>query len=489
MIFPEGGVQVEDAVLFGKYQICRVIGLGRCGTVFLAKHLALDEYRAIKRIPKDGREEPIFLREAMILKSLRHPGIPVIYDLEQDQEFHYLIEEYLEGESLFTLISKQGNLTRAKTISHGIELCHIMNYLHSLKPNPILYLDLQPKNLLLCDGALKLIDFDQAVTATLAGKLKKRYGTVGCAAPEQFTKESLDVRTDIYAIGALLHYMGTGAFPNGEITVFSEEPDDELSAIIERCLSPSKEARYPDVECLLQELLKLESGVFKQGQISLLNVAVAGSSHGMGATHASLGLSSYFSHKGMCSLYVEHNETGAVFKWASYFNASPDKYGIYHLCGWDLKPKYGPSVQLEPPKGYHVWIEDYGTEIDKLCAKGGRDLIVLLCGGRWWGIHDSIEALRLLTRKKYLRVVFNHVPETTKLTLPGSMAKLSCHRMPFCPELEKTDLRTEAFWEEVLKETPAFQALSGQSANVLKRTKNAAVRNRIKCVLKRIIRK
>lgn len=81
MIFPKGGVRAESTILFGKYQICRVIGGGRSGTVFLAEHLGLGEFRAIKRVPKgDGG----FFRETAALKELKHPGIPIIYDLEED---------------------------------------------------------------------------------------------------------------------------------------------------------------------------------------------------------------------------------------------------------------------------------------------------------------------------------------------------------------------------------------------------------------------
>ena len=75
----------EDTVLFGKYQIAGTLGTGRNGTVLLAVHLGLREYRAIKRVRKE-QQPGAFLREAEILKSLRDPGIPVIYDLEEDQK-------------------------------------------------------------------------------------------------------------------------------------------------------------------------------------------------------------------------------------------------------------------------------------------------------------------------------------------------------------------------------------------------------------------
>lgn len=480
MIFPKGGVTLEDTVLFGKYQICRKLGCGRSGTVFLARHIALNEYRAVKQVPKDGQSERDFLREAMILKSLRHPGIPVIYDYEQDTHYHYLIEEYLEGESLFTLVSQQGNLSGAKTVAYGMELCQIMNYLHSLKPTPILHLDLQPKNLLICSGILKLIDFDQAVSAAFSGNLTKRYGTVGCAAPEQFTNEPLDARTDIYAIGALLHYMKTGTFPAGTGAAFQNHPEDGLDAVIMRCLRPQREERYADAQSVWTELKRLGQGVFAENQISLLRIAVVCSSHGMGATHASLGLSSYLSGKGISNLYVERNGSGTAMKLASYFGVRPDSHGICRTKQYDLKPRYGSCVKTELPE-YDVCIEDFGADAEGLCAESGHGLVLLLCGGKQWEIEDTVRAVRLLSQKEELRIIFNHVSPTATVTLPKDTAVFPCFRMPEFPEPEHPDGDAAEFFEALLSGTEIETPLSGAAKRRRKKL-CGAVRNLWGCI-------
>ena len=84
-----------------------MIGRGRSGTVFLARHLGLDEGRAKKR---NRRTESGFIQEAALLKRLRHPGIPIIYDLEIDENYYYLIEEYLCGESLYAQNKRKGRM-------------------------------------------------------------------------------------------------------------------------------------------------------------------------------------------------------------------------------------------------------------------------------------------------------------------------------------------------------------------------------------------
>jgi len=130
MILDKGGGIIENTTLFGKYQLCRELGRGRSGTVYLARHKDLEEDRVIKRIPKAGTNYQQFRQEALILKTLRHPGIPIVYDLEEDEEFSYLIEEFLEGDSLYSLISDRGHFSTAMTIRYGVQICHLVNTLH-----------------------------------------------------------------------------------------------------------------------------------------------------------------------------------------------------------------------------------------------------------------------------------------------------------------------------------------------------------------------
>ena len=68
-----------------------------------------DEYRAIKRVPKTFVDYELFRKEALILKGIRDQGIPIVYDLAEDDQYSYLIEEYLEGDSLYALVSESGH--------------------------------------------------------------------------------------------------------------------------------------------------------------------------------------------------------------------------------------------------------------------------------------------------------------------------------------------------------------------------------------------
>ena len=242
---PKGGVDITEHVLFGKYRLCRKLGSGRSGTVYLAYHMELEEYRAMKIVPKTMADYDTFKREALFLKTLRHPGIPLVYDVEEDLDNSYLVEEYLEGESLYALVKRLGSLSMKTTVDLGIQVCRLIHFMNTSE-NPILYLDLQPKNLLVCNGIIRLIDFDHAQYAEDITAFGERYGTAGFAAPEQYGNESLDCRTDVYAIGALLFFMSRGKTPGKQGNIAEQGENRNLNRIIRGCMAERKEERYPN---------------------------------------------------------------------------------------------------------------------------------------------------------------------------------------------------------------------------------------------------
>ena len=130
------------------------------------------------------------LSEANILAKLRHPGIPIVYDIEEDEAFYYIIEEYVEGESLEKLLWNT-SVSQEYMIQIGIQLCGIVSFLHSQKPFPVLHQDLKPSHIIVCGNQVKLIDFGIASYITSRGKNYQNYGTKGFAAPEQYGEYEL----------------------------------------------------------------------------------------------------------------------------------------------------------------------------------------------------------------------------------------------------------------------------------------------------------
>ena len=93
-------------LLFDKYEIIRPLGTGSFSTVYLVRHISLDQERAIKIIPHDQVLSASELTEAQLLKSLSHPGIPQIFDIEEDESNFYIVEEYIVGDSLEHILNK-----------------------------------------------------------------------------------------------------------------------------------------------------------------------------------------------------------------------------------------------------------------------------------------------------------------------------------------------------------------------------------------------
>lgn len=451
MISEEGGGSIESTTLFGKYQLCRIIGQGRSGTVWLAKHIELEEYRAIKQVPKTCTDYRQFRQEALILKSLRHPGIPIVYDLEEDEQFSYLIEEFLEGDSLYALVSDMGHFSKAMTVRYGIQICRLVYSLHIARPYPILYLDLQPKNLLLCGDTMKLVDFDHAVHLSEADRLTKRYGTIGCAAPEQYSGDTLDERTDIYAIGAVLYYMLTGQYP-GEKPVYPRTCiDRKVGKVLRTCLQKDKEKRYLSVERLceaLEQILLEEKGVFRQTPLSSLTIAVAGTRPGAGVTHTAMGLATHLRDQGLSVLYEERHDLGGVRQFAACMNARADRYGIFHLKGLPMLPHYGKAVSL-PVHPYQVVVQDYGADWQALGEEPG-DGTLLVCAGKPWEWETTREAIMSLGNLPGLAVIYNHFCGQMRVRLPGPARDARVFLMPYYSNPLRSTKKSRAFFGTVV---------------------------------------
>lgn len=464
MILKKGGVRIENTILFGKYQLGPVIGQGRSGTVWLATHLGLEEARAIKRVPKELEDYERFRKEALLLKELRHPGIPIVYDLEEDNSYCYLIEEYLEGDSLYDAVRSQRHLNQDTVIRYGIQICDLVQYLHSAEKYPILYLDLQPKNLLLCHEVVKLIDFDHAARLLDANEDTKRYGTPGCCAPEQMDGEQeLDIRTDVYAIGCILYFMRTGVYPDGDIAHPGGFCERELYRIIRTCLKPEKEERFQSAREVKLALMALTGhvedrkkihmsgiGVFRKNNVSSLIIALAGSKSGVGTTHLSISLSGYLRHQGYPNLYEEHNRSGAVWQIAHFLGAEPDSYGIFKFHSITCKPAYGEAVRLKE-HSYQVIVRDYGADWEAMACQMDIHVRILVHGGKWWDVTEGERALKGLCNCPDLIVLYNHTLPGLSLKAPEKAGGMHCFFAPYFCDPFLPGILVTRFWDAVTR--------------------------------------
>ena len=427
-----------------------VIGEGSLGCVFLAKHLQLGDFRAIKRVPKASGEYASFLREVQILKELRHPGIPILYDISESSDYGYLIEEYIAGNSIYSLVNQLGYFEEEKAVSCGIQLCGIMSYLHSYKICPILYLDLQPKNIFISNDTVKLIDFNRAMLFSEANGAGERYGTVGFAAPEQYTGEYLDERTDIYAIGMILYYLCTGTYQNTEVQNSDTEAwsriSRELREIILTCLREQKEERFETVEILKEKLEKLVEHSIHQRKPSL-TISFVGSKAGAGTTHLVVSLLSYLYQKNISCLFDEQNLSGMVLKLARYQQIPIIRPGELRIFGMTFLPHMGEQVKKQVGE-YAVVLKDFGSDIS-----GARDMdadaVVLVSGGKSWEWADCVAAARELRQKRNFCIVWNFLDRNKCFCLPEELKNDTQFGAPYFPDMFRKDAVRDSFLEEL----------------------------------------
>ncbi len=146
--------------LQGRYEIIKEIGSGGMGVVYLAKSRSVGNLWAIKRILKKEGADFDFLAEPNILKKLSHPALPRIVDIFEDEKAVYIVEDYIAGQSLDKQLQVRRSFDEATVIEWSKQLCRVLMYLHHQTPNPIIYRDMKPANIIAdSDNVVRLIDF------------------------------------------------------------------------------------------------------------------------------------------------------------------------------------------------------------------------------------------------------------------------------------------------------------------------------------------
>lgn len=256
-------------ILCHKYEILEQIGQGTEGSVFLARDQHLDRLVAIKeRSGKKGRDqeegsaqEEERGQEAALLKELEHPGLPRIYDLFQEQGKICLVMEYVEGITLRKYLLSNGRVPCKQAITWAVELCQVLSYLHE-GGRELIYRDLKPENIMIRpDGSLKLIDLGGVLGNTYGERREHDLaGTPGYCPPEQWKECRSDKTWDIYALGAVLHEMVTGASPGQcagvrlPIRVYDKSLPRELERVVEICTHEKREKRFQNMEQVREAL-------------------------------------------------------------------------------------------------------------------------------------------------------------------------------------------------------------------------------------------
>lgn len=255
-----------EKIIASNYKIVEVIGKGGMSTVYKVEHIEFGTILAIKQVSKNQHIKFDFLAEANILMKLEHPMLPKIVDVVEDDDFLYVVEEYIEGKNLKEILKKVEKISEDVGVKWFEEIAECLSYLHSQKPNPIIYRDMKPSNIMVQeDGSLKLIDFGIAREFKSDATDDTTYiGTKGYAAPEQAGKTQSDARTDIYGLGVTMYHLLSGKSPydlnNNFVPIRQLNPNlsKGIEHILLKCLQKDSQKRYQTCGELINDLKNID---------------------------------------------------------------------------------------------------------------------------------------------------------------------------------------------------------------------------------------
>ncbi|MBR3316937.1 MAG: serine/threonine protein kinase [Atopobiaceae bacterium] len=240
-----GGAQV----LLGRYRVLETNTTGGFGTVNVCWDARLQRRVAIKRMPLrlgpgapgEASTTAEALAEARTSSMLQHPNIVTMFDFERDDEFSYLVMEYVDGLNLADFLARvEGGILTFDECAHLVDsLASALAYAHE---NGVLHLDIKPANIMVDrSGNVKLADFGMASLASAAGYGGARGGTVGYMPPEQIEGDLVDERCDVFSLAVVIWQALTGSCPFAAKT-----PEDSLD-LIERGPSPALSTIEPEL--------------------------------------------------------------------------------------------------------------------------------------------------------------------------------------------------------------------------------------------------
>lgn len=267
-----------NEILLNRYRIIGILGGGGQGSVYQARDLNFPEAKRLVAIKEmnyptgDPNQRAAtyktFEREANILATLAHPAIPKIFDFFDQNNRAYLVMEFINGSDLEQLLGKVKSLPLDKVMEWAADLCDVLDYLHNQQPEPIIFRDIKPANIMVDHlGKIRLIDFGIA-KKFVVGLKNTMIGTEGYSAPEQY-KGDVSPLSDIYSLGATLHHIITHedprlappfSFNERPIKDYNEDAPPGLIDIVDKSVAMSPQDRFNSCAEMKEALLKVRYG-------------------------------------------------------------------------------------------------------------------------------------------------------------------------------------------------------------------------------------
>ncbi len=280
----------------GHYRLLKKLGRGGMGDVYQAQDLRLNRYVAVKIFPpqysSDEQRVLRFVQEAQLASAINHPNVLTIHDLGEEGGTHYLVTEFVDGETLRRRLQR-GALAHSETVAIAIGAARALDAAHDYW---VVHRDIKPENVMIrCDGLVKILDFGlaKALENPLFASGGPRVetspgmvpGTIWYAPPERLRGEAADPRSDLFSLGCVIYEMISGRAPFGGDSlmqvmerILRQEPEslerarpdtpEQLSCITRRLMRKDPEDRYQTAHEVIDELVILERDLQRQNNHS-----------------------------------------------------------------------------------------------------------------------------------------------------------------------------------------------------------------------------
>lgn len=264
----------------GKHKLLGHLGTGGMSTVYLAEHMGMHHKRAVKVLPKSklGNNSYLlrFQQEAKAIAALNHSNIVRAYDIDNENDTHYIVMEYVEGSDIQSLVKKRGPLPYDLAADYTSQAAAGLQHAHD---KGLIHRDVKPANLLVDrDGVVKVLDLglalfaDEEQSSLTMEHNDKVLGTADYLSPEQaINSHKIDYRADIYSLGCTLYFMLTGRPPFHEGSIAQRiakhqkvMPEDirktrpdcpgELDGICVKMMQKDARFRYADCNQVIEAL-------------------------------------------------------------------------------------------------------------------------------------------------------------------------------------------------------------------------------------------
>jgi len=267
----------------GSYEIVAPLGNGGMGEVYKVRHLISQRTEAMKVLLSGSGDRPEiadrFLREIRVLANLSHPNIAALHTAFRHDDQLIMVMEFVEGMNLSERMNR--GLTLEYSLNYIRQVLSALDYAHS---RGVIHRDIKPSNVMITSaGQVKLLDFGLALMSTPDPRLTSAgslLGSIHYISPEQIRGESLDARSDLYALGVTLYELITGRLPiqgnsfpeiiNGHLQTVPQPPSainasipEGLSAVVMRALGKDRTERFQsaaEFHCAL-EPVRVESAM------------------------------------------------------------------------------------------------------------------------------------------------------------------------------------------------------------------------------------